>query len=295
VIEEEVRFGVDGETCVGTVFRPGGRTTGIAPCVVLANGVTMTRRDGVDRVAREFAAHGFIALTFDPRHLGDSDGQPRQLIDTGRQVEDLRAAVRFARDLPGVDAHRVALWGFSLGGGCALAVAGEDPAVAAVILVCPVVDGLAYTVAGDRVNGRKIAWASARALLARRHVRFPVVAAPGEVALFTQREAAPGFEASIGAESGWRNEVVAWPTRLVVSFRPIRRAAHVRCPLLASVATADTLVPRGPIEQVARRAPRGHLTTHPMGHFGVYGEHFDDVVSEHLQFLDLHLGSPTEH
>ena len=77
----------------------------------------MRRRDGVHRFAEAFNAAGLVALTYDPRHLGDSDGEPRHLIDVRYQVEDLRAAVSHVRTMDGIDPSGVALWGYSLGGG----------------------------------------------------------------------------------------------------------------------------------------------------------------------------------
>jgi hypothetical protein len=46
-----------------------------------------------------FAAARIAALAFDYRHFGDSDGEPRQLLDIGRQLEDWRAALVFVRSL----------------------------------------------------------------------------------------------------------------------------------------------------------------------------------------------------
>ena len=40
------------------------------------------------------------AFVFDYRHLGSSDGEPRQLLDIGRQLEDLHAAVAHVRARP---------------------------------------------------------------------------------------------------------------------------------------------------------------------------------------------------
>jgi len=282
---------VGGARCRGTLHGPTtGRTS--APCVVLANGVAMGRRDGVHRFAEAFATAGVSALTYDPRHLGDSDGEPRDLIDVRSQVEDLEAAVSHVRAMDGMDGSRVALWGYSLGGGVALEVAARDPAVAAAVLLCPVVDGLAFTLAGDRRNNVRVAAAATAALVRRQHLRLPLTAAGGEPAVFTQSEVAPGFAAVVDPGSTWSGEIRAAPTRLVASFRPVRRASQVRSPLLASVGTRDRVVPRRAIERVARRAPAGRLSTHDMDHFGAFGERFDEVAGDHVRFLCLALGLP---
>lgn len=291
---EDFRFPTaGGAQCAATLHRPEGVTSESgAPCVVLANGVSMTRRDGVDRFARAFADAGMAALTYDPRHLGDSDGEPRQLIDLRSQVEDLRAAVVHARRLEGVDGRRIALWGFSLGGGVALEVAVDDQEIAAVVLLCPMVDGLAFTLAGDLRNNARAALAAMRALRRAEHLRLPITGTDDGPVLFTQSEAAVGFDAVVGEGSSGRNEVLASPTRLVATFRPARRARELTCPLVVVVGAIDTVVPRRPAERVARRAPGGRLEEHATGHFGAFGEHFDAVTSCHVAFLSGNLALP---
>src|SRR3954453_18653918 len=93
-------------------YRPAGRAADV-PCVVMAHGFSATRDDGLPAFAERFAAAGLVVVVFDYRHFGRSTGEPRQLLDIGRQVDDYRAALRFARALPGVDTARIALWGTS--------------------------------------------------------------------------------------------------------------------------------------------------------------------------------------
>ncbi len=80
----------------------------------------------VPSFAERFASAGFAALIFDYRHLGRSEGQPRQLVDVRKQRTDLRMAVALARRLEGIDPDRVALWGTSLGGSHVVELAAQD-------------------------------------------------------------------------------------------------------------------------------------------------------------------------
>ena len=86
---------------------------------------------------------GWPALVFDYRHFGDSDGQPRQLLDIGRQLDDWRAAIAFARSLEELDGDRIGLWGTSFSGAHAVAVAEEDERLRAVVSQVPFTDGRA--------------------------------------------------------------------------------------------------------------------------------------------------------
>ena len=82
----------------------------------MAHGFSGVRDQRLDAYAERFAAAGLACLVFDYRHFGDSGGQPRQLLDIGRQLDDWRAAIAFARSLEEVDGDRIGLWGTSFSG-----------------------------------------------------------------------------------------------------------------------------------------------------------------------------------
>lgn len=288
-MREELSFRSGDEACAATLHRPANPAVGDVPCVVLAAGVSQTRRDGFPRFAERFAQAGFAALTFDFRHLGDSEGEPRQLIDFKRQRADLAGAIAFARTLSSVDPDRVAVWGFSFGGGHAVHVAARDNQLAAAIALCPFADGLAFTLAGDVRNNLRLMGAAGRAVLTRRPIRMPVTAQPGELVLFTQPEASLGFEAVRAKDSAWRNVILAKPSQPAVRIRPARGARSVRCPLLVGLGSNDTMVPARPIRRLAEQAPNGRLHHYPGGHFDGFLDHFEDVADDHIAFLTRHL------
>lgn len=135
-----------GTACAGYLYRPtAGRPTaagvagggvaggavaggqGLMPCVVMAHGFAGTM-DWLRRSAERFASAGIAALTFDYRNFGASGGQPRQLIDIDGQLEDWRAAIRFAREHAELDPQRIALWGSSLAGGHVITLAASETA-----------------------------------------------------------------------------------------------------------------------------------------------------------------------
>jgi fermentation-respiration switch protein FrsA (DUF1100 family) len=85
--------------------------------VVLGHGLGTVKEMRLDAYAERSAAAGYVCLVFDYPHFGSSGGEPRQLLDIKRQLDDWRAAVRFVRALEAVDADRVADFGSSFGGG----------------------------------------------------------------------------------------------------------------------------------------------------------------------------------
>jgi uncharacterized protein len=281
------------EHCAAYVYRPAG-AGGPVPCIVMAHGFSATRDDALPAYAERFAEAGMAVVLFDYRHFGRSTGEPRQLLDIGRQLDDYRAALRFARALPGVDAGRVALWGTSFSGGHVLALAAEDHGVAAVVAQVPFCDGISTVLRVPPRNallGTVLGVADeALGLLRLGPLRIPAVGAPGSFAVMTAAEAEPGFHSIVGTHSRWRNAVAARIMLRVPGYRPGTKAARIACPLLVCVADDDDTTPPGPAVAVAERAPRGELRRYPFGHFDAYtGAAFEQVVADQTQFLRRHL------
>lgn len=291
---EDVEFTSGGETCAAWLYRPEGEGDSV-PCVVMAHGFSATRADRLPAYAERFAAAGFAALLFDYRHFGDSGGEPRQLLDISRQLDDYRAAVAFAKALPGVDPARIALWGSSFSGGHVVTLASEDATIAAVVAQAPFADGLPTVVAvGPRnaLRGTARGLADQLGALAGRPPRMlPAVGPPGSFAAMTAPEAQPGFAAITGDDSRWRNEVAARVMLRIAQYRPVTKAADVRCPLFVAVCDRDETTPPKAAGRMAEKAPRGELVRYPIGHFDVYtGTDFERAVSDQVAFLTRVLG-----
>ena len=122
-----MRIPCHGEQLAAYVYRPGS-TQGDAPCVVMAHGFSGTRDDGLPGYAEAFRDAGFVVVLFDYRHFGASTGEPRQLLDIARQLDDYRAVIEWARGLDGIDPDRIVLWGTSYSGGHVLTLAAADDA-----------------------------------------------------------------------------------------------------------------------------------------------------------------------
>ena len=290
---KDVTFASGGDECAAWLYLP--ETGAPHASVVMAHGFSGTRRDRLDAYAERFAADGLAVLLFDYRGFGDSGGEPRQVLDVGMQLDDYRAALRWARSHDELDPARVALWGTSFSGGHVITLAAEDPTVAAAVAQTPFTDGL--------VQLRRIAPATAlRAtvlglrdeagrLRGRAPVYLPAVGEPGEVAAMTSPESKPGFLSILGEESRWRDEVAARIMLHVGRYRPIASAPRVEVPLLVCVADRDDLTPPDPAVRVAERAPRGELRRYPLGHFSIYtGEGFERAAADQSRFLRRHLG-----
>jgi pimeloyl-ACP methyl ester carboxylesterase len=82
--------------------------------------------------ARLLADWGYVALRFDFRGCGESDGEPARVICLD-QVEDTKAAVSFLATRAEVDPSRIGVAGSSFGAAVAVYAGGVDERIAAVI------------------------------------------------------------------------------------------------------------------------------------------------------------------
>ncbi len=105
--------------------------------------------------AEAFARAGYIAMTFDYRGWGESDGRLiasknaprllqagkqilearvlREVVDPVDQVADCNTCLAALAAEPGVDTSRIGVWGTSFGAGHAVFLAGTNPLVQAVV------------------------------------------------------------------------------------------------------------------------------------------------------------------
>lgn len=292
---EEVRFASGSDHCAAWLFLPSAPERP-SPCVVMCTGLSCVRDQGMDVVGKRFAEAGFAALAFDYRHFGDSGGEPRGLVSGARQRKDVRAALAFVRSQPGLDPTRLALWGYSLGGGNVQAVAIGEPRIAAVICVAPVVDGRRSLLhIGGRWHLARLMAAGIRdglrALRRAEPYRVPAGGPPGSLAVLSSPDSAPGFAAITPPDSTWRNELCA-RVALTPPYRLARKVSRIACPTLYCLTEDDDVNPPSLGRIASERAPRGELRLYPGGHFDpLQGEVFERMAADQIEFLERHLGS----
>ena len=268
-------------------------------CVIMAGGGAVTKEPGTDLFAKRFHDAGFTVLAIDYRHLGESGGQPRQIVRIRDQLADWQAAIAFAPTLPGVDPTRVAIWGFSLSGGHVFRVAGRNPQLAAAIAQTPNADGQAAArnatrhqrpLALWRFTGRAILDTVA-GLVGRQPRVVPLAGEPGTVALLTTPDGIDGDRAlnPDNRYPDWQQAVAARSALSFSFYRPGRDASGVRCPLLVLVCDQDQSALAGPAVRAAKRAPRGELVRMSGGHYEPFLDGHEQAAEAELSFLNRHL------
>jgi dienelactone hydrolase len=289
---EDVWFSSGDDRVSAWLYRPSSSDT--IPLVVMAHGLGAVRTMRLDAYAERFSAAGYACLVFDYRNFGDSEGEPRQLLDVRMQLDDWAAAVAYARTLPAIDHERIAVWGTSFGGGHAIATAARLPGIAAAVAQCPFTDAVASLRAMNPVTAARITALAVRDVIGARAgkppLMIPTAGKPGELALMTAPDAYSGYLRLVPENVELRNEVAARIGVKLVAYNPGRGAKKIPCPILFCVCESDSVAPAGPTLRHAAKAPRGEVKVYPEGHFAIYvDDAFERVVADQIAFLDKHL------
>ncbi len=140
-MRESVSFFSEGCRLQADLYLPDELRPGAArPGIVLCHGYTGVKDIYLPETAAALNAAGFVALAFDYKGWGESQGPPARLAPHGR-VMDARAALTFLALRAEVDQERMGLFGWSYGGSTAIWLAATDPRAKCVVSAVGVGDG----------------------------------------------------------------------------------------------------------------------------------------------------------
>jgi uncharacterized protein len=133
-MEQRVTFDSQGLKLSGVLHIPDGLAPGERrpACLVLHGFGSNKGSKACISPAKLLEKWGYVALRFDMRGCGESEG-PRAHIICLEQVEDTKAAVTYLMSRPEVDPAKIACAGHSFGAAVAVYTGGIDPRIAAVI------------------------------------------------------------------------------------------------------------------------------------------------------------------
>ena len=140
-MERRVFFNSDGIRIAGILFEPEATDNDSCPAIMLCQGMVGVKEYfWFPHLARRLVELGCVALIWDYRGVGESEGEPGRLYPL-EQVEDIRNGLTFLETNPKVDPERLGLMGFSFGAGMVPYVAGIDERVKCSISVAGWGDG----------------------------------------------------------------------------------------------------------------------------------------------------------
>lgn len=133
-----VSFENNGDRLTGTLYLPGDRRAGEKRAGVIVTGAWTSVKEQMSGLyAREMAERGFIALAFDFRGWGESEGAVRFKEDPAAKTADILAAAAFMATLPEIDAQKISGLGICASAGYMAQAATSNANFAAIALVAP--------------------------------------------------------------------------------------------------------------------------------------------------------------
>jgi uncharacterized protein len=198
------------------------------PVLVAASGYQGLKVLQPERFARALTPRGYAVLTFDYRGFGASEGERGRLAPQD-WAEDVRATVDRLTDCELVDATRIGLLGWALGGGVVVAEAAEDPRVRAVAAVNAIGDGARATrnmhdqESWSRLLERIDADRRRRATLGRSEVTSPW----DVVRLDLDKRTSPYVFDELYKAPGYGSGVTLQSAELLLRFSPERLVARL--------------------------------------------------------------------
>jgi fermentation-respiration switch protein FrsA (DUF1100 family) len=288
----DVTFVSQGKRCAAWLYLPSGSAP--FPCVILAHGLGATRELRLDAYATRFVEAGLAALVFDYRYSGDSEGEPRGLINLSDQLADWASAIAYVRAHKELDARRTALWGTSLSGGHVIVAAAHTRGLAAVVSQNPFIDGLTglasakpfemLPLLGIAVRDQLRGWSGQPPCFVK------VMGEPGERAIFSSSACEKDSHLLVPEGVRWENRISARALLRLPLYRPTTYASRVQCPLLLCIGDRDTADSPQAALKTAQAAPYGEVRHYDCGHYDFYaGKIFEQAVTDQCGFLMQHL------
>jgi len=294
--KDRISFLSEGTKCSGYLYLPTNNSRN-GPCILLANGFSGTMDYRLPQFAERFVLEGFCVLIFDYRFFGESEGEPRQLIVTNKQREDIRNVIRFLKQQENLNPEKIVLWGASLGGGHVIDVAASDPSIAAVIGLVPGIDMVTRKAKATikiptgmllRILLAAL-WDGIKGKFGLNPYYIKVFGFDGETAVFTSKELKPSFETLIKSSKMWQNK---FTPRFYLSAPRYKKgtAEKIKMPLLICIADKEVYSNPSFQEWVGQQAPKGEIKHYDADHFDVYnGKTFEQVVKDQIDFVRKHV------
>lgn len=237
MIAEKVRFKSDGLLLASYLYKPetfapGNKYFG----VVTGGSLTTVKEQMSGAYAEKLAAEGFVALAFDYRNYGESEGQPRQFEDPALKLRDLESAVTYLLSLPYVE--EVGALGVCTSAGNVAYLAAADKRIKVIALVAghladsSVLDSL-YG-GSERVEALRQAGREARK-------RYEQTGENTLIPAYSDRDKTASHVGPMeyymdksrgGGVKEWKNEfsVMSWETWL--DFDPVSKAQYIGVPVI---------------------------------------------------------------
>jgi len=277
----------EGRRLAGDLWLPTSSRDGTRhPAIVMAHGWGGVRAHLNSAYAPQFAAAGFVVLTFDYRGWGDSDSRlvlvvkepepgadglitvrakpVRRVVDPIVQTRDIVSAIDFISGEPAVDNARIALWGTSYAGGHVVYVAARDKRVRAIVAQVGYM-GVSQRSFADQARRRAV-----------QKARGEIAPLPDDLDCIPRLRGCPDLAKTI-------------------NYRPIALADRITVPTLIIDAEGEELFDRiangRAVYDIVKARAVADYVLFQGSHYDIYNRHRATAIERAIAWFETHLGN----
>ncbi|MDC5838803.1 alpha/beta hydrolase [Vibrio europaeus] len=286
---QQVKFTSQNSQISGHLYLPTA-TTQPSPLVILCHGFCGVKELLLPAFAERFANQGYAALTFDYRGFGESEGKTGRLVPK-LQIEDIHAAIEWAKTESNVDSNRIALWGSSFGGANAIIAASQSDDIKCVIAQLTFADG-ETVITGEMSAEEKDKFLSTLERMRDKKAKTgkemmvpiaKVLSDQQSVDFFNQfKDDFPALTVKIPFLTVWET----------INHKPVEALANLNKPVMIVAAEQDGVNPLSESQVLFDKAnePKALHVEEGTTHYQVYsGKHFESVVTKQLEWFNQYL------
>ena len=286
----DIHFYSEGCRLSGDLYLPEPADQIPAPAIILCHGFAGIKSILLPPYAEAFAAAGFVALVFDYRGFGASEGERGRLVPI-EQVRDIRNAITYLQSRDEVDPERIGLWGTSFGGANAITTAAIDTRVRCLAVQITFGSG-ERMVAGDMdADGR----ARLETMLAKAWQRAVVRNKPMTLTfeqILTDEDSKAFYQRTITEHPDLATKLPLLTIRESLEYKPEQQLAHIAVPILIIGAGGDIVCPVSESQrlyELAQEPKKLHIIAGAR-HYDVYeGDYFTESSGLQTEWFSTYL------
>jgi len=292
-MKKDVQFYSEGKKIAGDLYLPNDmQDQQPCPAVILCNGFAGIKELLLPAYAERLAQHGLIALIFDYRGFGDSEGERGRLVPQ-EQVTDIRHAMTFVQTLKEVNGEHIGLWGTSFGGANSIYVASIDTRVKALAVQLTFASGERMITRELREEEREKLESTLRKVRERAVTRNKVLRLNPDQILTDEESQA--FYADIVEQYPKVQTKIPFSTlQHIMEHNPQYVIANVTCPILIIAAEKDTVCPTQESYILFEHAnePKKLLMLEGCKHYDAYeGKPFEKGIESTIEWFSRYLNT----